>query len=164
MKADFTTLSALFAFILNGAGLSALYHLLTQSDTKETVSALRGAIAKNLGDERPGPKHVRKKVEALGAELFSFWMVLLHFLNISILVALVIFLIMGPDKLFSQAEGELAEALTPVQLVVYWTWFFLSLIAYMIKGVSPSLKWWRLWREGKAWLREEEGRRARKRK
>lgn len=156
MKADFGTLEALVGLALNSAGLAALGGLLARDEVRELVKELREAISQNLGDRRPTPEFVRRKREALGRQLFSVWMLLLHLLNLGILVALAAILVIGPQNVFDPVEGELAEPLTPAQLVVYGLWLVLNLIAYLVNGVSPTRRWWRLWCEAKAWLAKHE--------
>ena len=154
MKADFSTLAVLFNLILQSAGLAALGSLLSRKGVEDLVADLRRAIGPDRGDERPDEKYVARKVKALRGELFSTWMVLLHLMNLGILVAVVVVLVIGPEVVFSSAEGELAEPLSPAQLAVYWVWFALNVIGYVVKGASPTVQWFRLAYAAKAWLKK----------
>ena len=158
MKADFGTIATLFGLFINSAGLGALASLLGRKETESLVGTLGQAVAKDRRDERPDARYVKIKLRSLRGQLFSAWMFLLHFLNVGILVGMVVVLVIGPNEIFSPVEGELAEALTPAQLAVYWVWFALNVIAYLVKGVSPTVQWWKLVRGAQEWLKNHETR------
>lgn len=163
MKADFETIAAFGALFLNSAGVTALYRLLDRDDAKKAAQTLREAIKPDLTALRPDRTYVANARAAVARELYSIGVILLHVVNLAILVTLAVILWVGPDQVFSaEEEGALADPLTSPLRVAYWVWWGLNVIAYVVSGVSPTLAWFRLWRKGKAWLKNDAANRTRR--
>jgi ABC-type Na+ efflux pump permease subunit len=156
MKADFETIAAALAFIINGAGIAALWELLERKETKETRDDLSEAIKRKISDYGY-VKRLRKK---LWSELLPVWLVLLHVVNLTIFIGLSIILIRGPERVFSpETAATLAEPLFPLTDVLYWVWLVLFLFAYIIRGFMPTLRLLRVQVKSSRWLRRNEPRR-----
>lgn len=153
MKADFGTISAVLAFLANGALLAALLRELDDKGLAKLVEDLS-----SIGDlaNRPGEEYVQQKRGDLRRSLFSLPMVALHLAYVGILAGLAAVLLIGPEKLFSAVDGELADPLTALELWLYWAWFALSLLIYLVNGVLPTYRLWRLSRKAGAWLKKYE--------
>ena len=156
MKADFETIAAALAFIINGAGMAALWRILEKEETKEIRDKLSGAIKTKTSDFG----YVKRLHKKLWSELIPIWLFLLHIVNLAILIGLMIILILGPERVFAPQNGAtLSEPLFPFMRVLYWVWLILFLFAYIIRGFMPTLKLLKIYVKSNRWLRNNEPKR-----
>ncbi len=154
MKADFESLSVVIGLLGNTALLATLVAELNGKELTQLAEGLRADLGIRFGADRPTRDFIERKRSELLQKLFSWSMVALHVAYVVLLLALALVLIIGPQKIFSSAEGELAEPLTSAEFALYWAWFAISLLIYLVSGFSPTFKLWRLSHEAKEWLDE----------
>ncbi|MBI2839442.1 MAG: hypothetical protein HYX75_14095 [Acidobacteria bacterium] len=150
MKVDLITL---FGLVLNSTGWAVLWALLERKEMQDLAAQLRDAIKPDWSENAPESEYVAKKLKPFSGQLFSIWMFLLHFLNVAFLATIVVVLFVGPEEIFTSAQGEQPEPLALWQLCLSWVWFGLNLLAYMARGVGPTVNFFMLWQQAKAWLR-----------
>jgi hypothetical protein len=144
MKADLNTLGPVIGFIVNGVGVATLAALLDRSDLKDLQVKLSNALAEVYPDFGYVKRHRRK----LLWELLSPWTLALHVINLSIYTALLLILLIGPEKLFSpETAGALAQPLTGLEKLVYWIWLVLSALAYIARCFVPTIRLVKLYRK-----------------
>lgn len=156
MKVDFETLATILVFIINSVGLAALWRELEKDEIKEIKDDLGNAIKSNISNYG----YVIRKRKKLSGLLISIWMILLHIINLIILIGLLLVLILGPENVFTDPiDGSLAEPLTQVERVLYWIWFGSFLLAYIIRGLVPTLDLIKLYIKSGQWLKKNEPKR-----
>ena len=150
MKDDFETWAAVIAFIVNSAGMTGLWRLLQNSDLEKLKKDLSEQVKTRLSVYG----YVERRHKELRKQLFSFWLLLLHFINLSILLGLFLVLYAGPENIFwSPDAAALAGPLSSLEKTLYWSWFGLFLLGYLISGFSPTSRLLRLLCTSRKWLR-----------
>ena len=144
MKADLNTIGPVIGFIVNGVGVATLRALLERSDLKE----LQGTLSAALAEVFPDHGFVKRRRRLLLWELLSPLTLALHLINLSIYVALLLILWIGPEKLFSpQTAGALAQPLTGLEKLLYWIWLVVSLLAYIATCLVPTIRLVKLYKK-----------------
>ena len=160
MKADLNTLGPVIGFIVNGVGVVTLAALLDKSELKDLQATLSSALAELYSDYGFVKRHRRK----LLWEILSPWTLALHVINLGIYAALLVVLLIGPEKLFSpETASALAQPLTGLEKLVYWIWLVVSAVAYIARGFVPTIRLVKLYRKAGKGIRSN-GPRKRKTK
>lgn len=150
MKADLNTLGPVIGFIVNGVGVATLAALLASSDLKD----LQAKLSNVLAEVYPDFGYVKRHRRELLWELLSPWTLALHVINLGIYVALLLILLIGPEKLFSpETAGALAQPLTGLEKLLYWLWLVLSALAYIARCFVPTIRLVKLYRKAGKWIR-----------
>ena len=151
MKADFETVATFFGFILNSAGMAALWSTLEKDELKKTAAELKDVIKTKISNG----EYVSKHHDDLKRKLLSPWIILLHIFNIVLLLGLLLVLIIGPEKIFrGESQEALGEPLSTWERIIYWFWFGFLVLAYIIRGLSPSMRLVNIYSKAKEWLKE----------
>lgn len=148
--ADFGTLAAIIAFILNSASVATLVNLLG----KPEVSNVSGEIREEIGKANADPGFVKRRTKKLLGIILSPWIILLHLINLGIYILLGFILVVGPEKIPVQWQsGTAAEVLTPLEFLIYSLWLIISILVYFINAIIPSFRLIHLYSRAKRWLR-----------
>jgi hypothetical protein len=152
LKANFETLAAALAFIINAAGVATLMWLLERAELK----GLQSELSTLINSKRSDHPYVRKLCGKLTRELIG-WMLLLHVLNLCIYAAVGAVLWIGPENLFFFSRTDpLATPLSTSEKFLLWMWLAISGLVYVVRCISPSFQLVALWTRAYKWLRTNE--------
>lgn len=155
MKANFETIAAGIAFVVNGGSLTALASLLDAQELRDLKTELGGLIVTRLSN----PDYVRRVRGYLLRKLVSLGFILLHILNVSILAIVALVLWRGPENIRLGGAGPIADPLSLLDKVLFGAWLLVSGLVYLVKCFGPTFRLAALYRSAGRWVRTNDRRR-----